>query len=179
MVVPGHAAGQSPSHRVTAGVEAGARISGLRDEAKGLWGGAALLHVHPRLSLGGAGWILHSRSAIDVASPGPDLEMALGYGGVVADARIVAHHRMAVDIRVLAGAGNAKIIVPVVGSEIGADNFGVLEPEVALTLHLTSALGVKLTGAYLHSFGVEDLPPVLPQDLRAFSAGLSLVVGRR
>ena len=178
-ILPAPAAAQAPPHKVTASVEAGARIASLRDETKGLWGGAALLHIHPRLSLGGGGWILHSRSAIQVASPGSDLEMALGYGGVTADLRIVSGERVALDLRVLAGAGNVKIIVPVVGSEIGADNFGILEPELGLTLRLRPDLGVKLTAAYMHSFGVDDVPPVLPEDLRAYSLGLSLILGRR
>lgn len=173
LLAAGPVVAQAPSNRVGASLEAGVRMSTLRDGTELLWGGAILLDVHPRISLGGSGWLLNRRSPIDVPSPGSDLEMTFGYGGLLAATGLWEDGGVSLDLRVLAGVGNAKVLVPVGGSEVNADNFGVLEPEVGLTLRLASMLDARITAAYLHAYGVDNLPQVLAADLSAYSLGLS------
>lgn len=168
---------QSPS-RVQASLEAGIRGSSLRGAAEALWGGAALIQVHPKVAVGGAGWLLAGRSEIVGTTTGSDLELSFGYGGVVADVLLSESPQSRISIRVLAGAGNAKVLVPVVGSEIGADNFGIVEPEVVAAHWLASIFSVRASISYRFAYGVEDLPQVITSDLEGLSFSLGFGIGR-
>jgi hypothetical protein len=60
--------------------------------------------------------------------------------------------------RLMLGAGNAKVRLPVIGTEIATDNFGVLEPEITGERPLWSFLALRAQVAYRWVFDVEDLP---------------------
>ena len=74
------------------------------------------------------GWMLTGRSEITGLASGSDLEMSFGYGGAVADVLLHGSAQSRISLRTLFGAGHARVLVPVVGPELNADNFGVFEP---------------------------------------------------
>ena len=170
--------GQAPDHRARASLEAGIRGSSLRGNTEALWGGVGLLRVHPRLFLGGGGWLLAGRSEILGASAGSDLELSFGYGGAVAEVLLHSSERNQVSLRTLVGAGNARVLVPVVGPELGSDNFGIVEPEIMAALRLAGVVSLRASVSYRFAFAVEDLPQVVASDLRGPSIGFSVGIGR-
>lgn len=174
--------GQQSPQRVDAGLEVGMRGSTLRGSTEAFWGGVGLLHVHPRVSVGGAGWLLVGRSEIVGTSSGSDLELSFGYGGAVADVLLHGSQRSRISLRTLVGAGNAKALVPVVGSEDGADNFGIVEPEVVAAFWLAELLSVRASVSYRFAYGVEDLSQaatvVTSSDLSGMSLALAFGIGR-
>ena len=78
------------------------------------------------------------------------------------------------EVGLLLGAGHAEVRDQLTGTEVGADNFLVGEPEMSILytvfpgIHLGVSVGYRLTS------GVEDLPRVSSGDLNAFTGTLSL-----
>ena len=169
---------QQSAGRVDASLEAGIRGSRLRGATEALWGGAGLIQAHPRVAVGGAGWLLVGRSEIVGTTPGSDLELSFGYAGAMADLLLFDSPAGRLSLRMLVGAGNAKVLVPVVGSEIGADNFGIVEPEVVAARWLAGMLSVRASLSYRFAYGVDDLPQVITSDLRGISFAVSVGIGR-
>ena len=169
---------QQVPDRVHASVEVGVRASQLRGNTEALWGGAGLIHLHPRFSLGGGGWLLAGRSEIVGTTSGSDLEMSFAYAGALGDVLLFDSPASQISFRLLVGAGNAKVLVPVVESEIGADNFGIVEPELVAAQWLAGILSVRGSLSYRFAYAVEDLPEVVSSDLRGISLALSVGIGR-
>jgi hypothetical protein len=138
-----------------------------------------MLHPNQRLSMGGGGWLLMGRSAVASGGLGSDLELTFGYGGAIVDVLLHESSETRVSVRTLLGAGNAKVLVPVVGSEIGADNFGVVEPSLDVSRAFSGWLSLKAAASFRFVYAVEDLHQVLSKDLQGFSLSVSLGVHRR
>ena len=170
--------GQAPSGRARASLEAGVRGSELNGSTEAIWGGVALLGVHPRVSLGGGGWLLSGKSEITGLASGSDLEMSLGYGGAVLDVLLRGSEQSRISLRALIGAGHARVLVPVVGPELNADNFGVLEPELVAARWLAGMVSLQAAVSYRFVFAVEDLTQVTASDLKGASLTLSIGIGR-
>ena len=79
-------------------------------------------------------------------------------------------------LRLLVGAGSAKVSLPIVGTELAADNFGVIEPEVFGELALRDFAQLRAQLGYRLVYGVEDLPQVGPEHLRGATFTLSLLL---
>jgi hypothetical protein len=172
---PQAVAAQTTDSRAHASFEAALTETRVLGAGSTLLGGAALLTLGGRLSFGASGALMASSSTLE--SSGSDLEFRMAYGGVLLQFTLVGKEEdRYVALRGLIGAGNAKIKEPVAGFEIGADNFGVLAPEVVGTLTLVGPLQAGLGVGYRHVFGVNDLPGVAPDDLKGFSAGVRLSV---
>ena len=172
---PQGVAAQTTESRAHASFEASLAETKVLDAGSTLLGGAALLTLGGRLAFGASGALMASSSTLE--STGSDLEFRMAYGGVLLQFTLVGSEKdRYVALRGLIGAGNAKITEPVAGFEIGADNFGVLEPEVAGALTLAGPLQVGMGVGYRHVFGVNDLPGVTPVDLKGFAARLRLSV---
>ena len=167
------AAGPTP-----ASAEASLAITSLRDEATWLASASALLGLPPRLSLGGAGSVVLGATDLAGSVPGSDLELRVAFGGLLAQLLVLESGERSVWLRLLAGAGNAKVDLAAVGTQIAADNFGVLVPEIAVTVKLVGPLRGGAAVGYRTTFGVEDLPGVAPSDLRGLAAGVSLSLHR-
>ena len=128
-------------------------------------------------SLGGAGWVLVTPLRIDDAGTGTALELAVAYGGVLLERRLSAPGTTSLGLRILIGSGNAKVSLPVVDTEIAADNFGVVEPEIYSALGLGGRLELRAQLGYRLVYGVEDLPQVAPGHLRGATLTVSASVG--
>lgn len=167
------AAGSTP-----ASAEASLAITTLRGEAAWLASGSALLGLTPRISLGGAGSVVLGATDLAGSVPGSDLELRVAFGGLLAQLLVLESGERSVWLRLLAGGGNAKVDLAAVGTQIAADNFGVLVPEIAVTVRLVGPLRGGAAVGYRTTFGVEDLPGVARSDLRGLAAGVSLSLHR-
>lgn len=174
LVGPGALHAQDASAR--ANVEAALRVGALRGSAKMFVGGIGLLDLGGRVALGGGGWILLGRSRISAGSADADRDLRVAYGGVVAEVELLSDPGWDVRARALVGAGNGKISLRLAGVQLAADNFGVVEPEVCGSWHLSARTRAVGTVAYRHAFGVSDLPSVSGNDLSGFSLGVGLAI---
>ncbi|MEJ2203035.1 MAG: hypothetical protein P8170_02890 [Gemmatimonadota bacterium] len=174
VVLRAQATEQIPAFAV---LEASLTFSTLRGEASSFVGGTGLLSTGGRLAVGGAGWIQATDAAIPTGTQGSELELLVAYGGVAVQVALRDREPVGVFVRALLGAGSARVRLPVVGTEIAADNFGVVEPEVAILRHLPSIFSIGAGLGYRFVFGVEDLPGVRSGDLRGPVARLFVRVG--
>jgi len=71
----------------------------------------------------------------------------------------------------------AKVSLPIVGTELAADNFGVVEPEIVGVLPLRSFAALRAQVGYRLAYGVEDLPQVDAKYLRGATVTVSLSLG--
>jgi len=162
--------------RAHASLEAALRVGALRGTAKAFAGGVGLLDLGGRLSVGGGGWILLGTSRIYAGSADSDRDLRVSYGGVVADLELVRDERWDLRVRALMGAGNGKISLRVAGVQLAADNFGVVEPELCGSWHLSPNASLVGTVAYRYAFGVNDLPSVSDDNLAGVSLGVGFAV---
>lgn len=173
---PGPAAAQDTGGRAArAALEAAFGATAVRGKPAPFGGGGGLLDLGTPLRFGGAGWVLLAPRSIPGGSNHYDLRVA--YGGVLLDAPIGSLGRTSLSVRALFGVGTAKVSLPIVGTLIGADNFGVVEPEIHGTVRLIGGLGLTVECGYRGVFGVEDLPGVGAVDLRGPSVRLGVVLG--
>jgi len=169
---------QSSSPSANAFAEAALGLSRLHEKAAWTASGAALLTVTPRLSIGGSGTVVLGSHSLPGSTPGNDLELRMAFGGLAGQLALLRRDDRTVWVRLLAGAGNAKMDLAVVGTQIASDNFGVVVPEVGATLRLVGPIHLGGALGYRATFGVEDLPGLAPSDLRGLSARVLVAVHR-
>jgi hypothetical protein len=139
-------------------------------ESAAFLGMAGLLSLDGRFTFGAGGSLMLGPTTVESDGAGSDLDLRLAYGGLVLQVNLVGSRDRYLALRALVGAGNAKIEDTVYGLEIGADNFGVVEPEVVGMISLAGPLQLGLGVGYRCVFGVDDLPGVGASDLRGPSA---------
>lgn len=167
------AAGAQQESAARAGVEAALKAGRVAGEATVFGGGVGLLNLGHGVAFGGAGWLALGAIRVGNGRPETDKDLRVAYGGLVVEGVVRRGRGWDLRARALLGAGNAKVSDRLIGVQLGADNFAVVEPEVGGTWQL--ARGAWLTGglAYRMTFGVEDLPGISDDALR----GGSLRVG--
>ena len=142
-------------------------------------GGDMRIGLDASTSVGGAGWVLVTPSEIDGEVTGSELQLAIAYGGVLVERRLTGPGTVGLGLRLLLGAGNAKVSLPVVDTEIAVDNFGVIEPELVGAWNSTRWLQLRGQIGYRFVYGVEDLPQVGPRDLRGATLTFLASLGPR
>jgi len=177
--VPHAVVAQLPEPRTQASVEASLIVSTVRESVTTFAGLAGLLSLDGRFAFGAGGGLMLGSATVDGEGPGSDLDLRMAYAGLLVHLTLFGSPDRYVALRTLVGAGSAKIELPVVGSEIAADNFGVLVPEIVGSVPLAGPLQMGLGAGYRHVFGVDDLPNVAPGDLEGFSARIRLSVRTR
>lgn len=155
-------------------VEVSLGATTIHGDFSGLTSGTVLLGITGRVALGGAAHVVLGTRALAGSTPDSDTELRVAYGGFVTHVLLSDTPRHALWLRVLAGAGNAKVDLTLVRTRIAADNFGVLAPEVGGTVRLAGPLHLGAALGYRATFGVEDLPGVTPGDLRGPTGRLLL-----
>jgi len=170
---------QAPPRRAWSALEGSLALTSLHGDASWMGGVTGLLGLGHRLSVGGGGMAALRTTRLPGSGPGSDLELRVAFGGLVANVRVMEAEGTEVWARVLAGAGNAKLDLAVARTQIAADNFGVLIPEIGATLAVAGPLRAGAAVGYRATFGVEDLPGVGALDLRGFSARILLAVRHR
>jgi hypothetical protein len=169
---------QAPDAPAPAMAEASLALTTLQGGAEWMASAAALFGLTPRLSLGGAGNILLGTHALPGSARGTEQELRAAWGGLVIQFEVARRDDREVWIRVLAGAGNAKVDLALLGTQIASDNFGVLVSEIGGSVHLVGPLRAGAAVGYRAALGVGDLPGLAPSDLRGPSARVLLSVHR-
>ena len=173
--VRGQVAPSEPA-AATAFVSLGARRTSLRNSGAWMVGGDARISFGTSFSLGAGGWALAKPLGISGVAGASDLELAISYAGLQAEYRLAQARVTGIGLRLLVGAGSAKVRLPIVGTELAADNFGVIEPEVVGELALRDFAQLRAQLGYRLVYGVEDLPQVGPEHLRGVTLTLSLLL---
>ncbi|HSM60713.1 MAG TPA: hypothetical protein VK849_07935 [Longimicrobiales bacterium] len=180
LVVPPDAAARQSADppRATVDLEASLRLTRVSGGFSTFAGGTALLGADSRILVGGGGWIHLGDARVDAGSADTSFKLRVSYGGLVTDWRVLEPRRLRVSLRTLWGMGNAKLFLRAgsVEAETGADNFGVVEPEIAVTWQLSGRLHTGAGLGYRAVFGVEDLTGVSADDLRGPVLRLSLAL---
>jgi hypothetical protein len=164
---------------VGAAVEASLGATALHGGASWTASASALLNLTPRLSVGGSGTLVLGTADLAGSVPGSDLTLRTAFGGLIAQLTLADRPELSLWLRALAGAGNAKVALAAVRARIAADNFGVVVPEIGVTMQIAGPLGAGAAVGYRTVFGVDDLPGVGPSDLRGVTARALLVLHRR
>jgi hypothetical protein len=175
LAAPRAAAGQQEGG-ARAGVEAALKLSSVRGDATVFAGGVGLIDLGRRVAFGAGAWLALSTVRISTGRPETDKSLRMAYAGVVAEGEIRRGPDWVVNVRALVGAGNAKVSDRLIGVPLGADNFGVVEPEVGGSWHL--GRGAWLTGGlgYRFTFGVEDLPDISEESFRGMSLRMGIAL---
>lgn len=172
------AQGRLADQRVVGVLEGVLGVTTLAGGAGGLLGVSAGVWVG-RFFLGGSG--AGVPGPLSISGPlAQNSELHFGYGGVRIGARAWRSDQLEAVFDVLAGAGRARLRDPVVGRELGADNFLALEP--ALRVRKAFVEGLLQAGAsvgFRLVWGVEDLPGLDAADLRGPTLTLALSLERR
>lgn len=156
--------------------EASLAITTVQGGAELMGSGAVLFGLTPRLSVGGGGSVPLGARALPGSTRGTDQELRVAYGGLVVQLDLARRDEWHLWVRVLGGAGNAKVDLAAVRTRIASDNFGVFAPEVGGSAYLKGPLRVGAAVGYRAALGVEDLPGLVPADLRGPSARVLLSV---
>jgi len=167
----------SGSSTATAIVSAGVRRTSFRNRGAWMVGGDAQISFSTAFSLGGGGWTMTKPLALSGVANASDLELAVSYAGVQSEYRLWPALGAGIGLRLLVGAGSARVSLPIVGTELAADNFGVVEPELVVVLRLRDFAALRAQAGYRFVYGVEDLPQVDPIHLRGATISLSLLLG--
>jgi hypothetical protein len=142
-------------------------------------GGGAGLVFGGRWTIAGTGLTLTENVELAGSGASTGFDLKLGYGGLTFRYAHPLASRVDLEGGLLVGAGHAVVGDLITGTEVGSDNFPLMEPEVALSIRLRSWLTIGASGGYRMAWGVEDLPRVSQEDLRSFTGSLHLRVGGR
>lgn len=163
---PRAVAAQATQPRAHASLEASLAGSTVLESATAFLGMAGLLSLDGRFAFGAGGSLMLGATTVESDGAGSDLDLRLAYGGVLLQLNLVGSGDRYLALRALAGAGNAKLEDTVYGLEIGADNFGVVEPEAVGMVSLAGPLQLGFGVGYRHVFAVDDLASLVSADLK-------------
>ncbi len=178
VALAGPLSAQSAGRPAAASAEASLALTTLDGGASWMGSATALFGLTPRISLGGSGTVLLGTRSMPGSARGTDQELRTAFGGLVVQLDAANSGDRHVWLRVLAGAGNAKVDLALVGTQIASDNFGVLVPEIGASVRLSGPLRVGAALGYRAVLGVDDLPGLAPSDLRGPSVRVLLSAHR-
>lgn len=173
--VSGQSQNRTGTDDVGAHLEVGPRLSAVRSTTELFIGGSILFGVPGPLDVGIGGAVLAGKNQIPGDAAGSDLELGVGYAGIQLRHWGPGSGAVEWGVGLLVGAGNAKVSLKAVDTEIAADNFGVIEPDFGIQAPLARMLTVSARLGYRLAYGVEDLPEIGRDQLQGltFSAGVS------
>jgi hypothetical protein len=148
-------------------------------EMAGRWGlvggGRALLSLPSGFRLGVAGHQVLRRVDDAPGATGPDRTMAFGYAGIVAEVDLPL--RVPLMVRVFGGAGAVTVRDQAVGTRVGSDIVGVVEPELVYEIARARGVALNVGAGYRHVFASHGPIRVGAGDLRSTFLSLSLRLG--
>jgi hypothetical protein len=174
----------SASVTVAGFIEVSPRLSRVHGQTSPIVQVAALLGFSSGWRAGGAGFFSLERINLGIPAPLEDLELHLGYGGLVLE----RSHRVRggaggnvgganFTTRLLLGGGNAEVRDAATAARLRSDNFFVLEPALGFEASLTDWASLGLVAAYRIVIGVDGLLDIDEKNLRGGSIGLSVRLG--
>lgn len=157
---------EATERRAAASVEGSLALTRLHGSSTWMSGVTGLLGLGPRFSLGGSGSLALEPRRVAGSVPGTDLDLRVAYGGVVGQLLVLESGSGQGWLRILAGAGNAKLDLAAAQTQIASDNFGVVVGELGGDVRLHGRLRAGAAAGYRFTYGVEDLPGVGALHLR-------------
>jgi len=149
--------------------------TGVQGNALALWGMRLALGLGSSVQMGGAGFVT---APVTYGATGPR-RLRMGYGGLEVEFPLPAVNDPNLRMSILVGGGNADVSDAIVGTELGSDNFLVLEPRVAWGRALSGPWRGSLSLGYRRAFGVDDLPDSENADLSGITVLFALYILRR
>lgn len=152
----------------------------IRDRTRYMVGGAAGFEFPigtsgHRFSIGGSAFVLGNDVTIPLGGQGLDLELGLGYGGIVVDYILpIPGTRIEASAGTLFGAGNADLRNPVSGLQADSDNLFVVEPHLSLRHPLAGPLWLSVTGGYRWTDGLSLSSGIDADDLKGATVAIGL-----
>lgn len=153
------------------------KLSPVAGDERSLFGGSLGFGITPRTVVGGGGFKLSGSAPLPAGGAADGRRLDFGYAGLVVEHLRVPLDGWAVSGSALLGAGHADVRDRDPGVELGADNFGVLEVQVAATWRGLAPLHLLVGGGYRFAVGVQDLPGASAADLRGAALTLSFRIG--
>ena len=134
----------------------------------------AALHVSPWLSLGGEAAIPLGEVRTTAGSSPDRSELRLRFGGVrLAMSRPGLGEGDPWAVSLLLGTGTARVFSSLLDTDLGSDNFLVVEPSLERRLTDLGPLQIGASAGYRIPLGADPLPGVRPAQLRGASFTLS------
>ncbi len=177
---PADLAAQNPPSLGTDGVVAGEvrlapSIGAVRGSGMPFLRATAAIHVSPWLSFGGEAAIPMGEVRTTAETSPDRSELTLRYGGVrVAMRRPSLGESDPWALSFLLGTGTARVTSSLLNTELGSDNFLILEPSVERRVSTFGPAELIGAAAYRIPIGAQPLPGVRPNQLRGASVSLSL-----
>lgn len=158
-------------------VEVHTGLSNLQSSVAGILGGAVFVGLGKRIWLGGAGY---ASAQVEFADPVRGTSrIGMGYGGLAVEFEIAERDLGIWSAAALVGGGNADASDPVVGIEVGSDNFFVVQSVARLRRPLRGPFGIAGEAGYRRAFGVQDIPGLANSGLSGVTVGISVYAVRR
>jgi len=155
------------------------KASSLAHADRVFLGGWAGLTFGNRFSVGGGGVALTKDVMLGGQESASGFELGMGYGGALIQYRYPLRSGFGPRLGLLIGAGHAEVRDRLSGRELGADNFGIMEPEAGFYFSVLPWLHLAGSVGYRWTWGVEDLPLVRSDDLAGGTATVSVRIGTR
>ncbi len=169
----------SDEGRVTSTASVLVKGSTIAEKSRAQVGGWVGLVFGGRFAVGGGGLVLLKEVDLEGTEAGTGFSLDLGYGGIFCRFWQPLSPRLTGEVGLILGAGHGEVSDRLSGAELGSDNFVIVEPEVSLFFTLFPSVHVGASGGYRLAWGVEDLPRVSQDDLRAVTATISVRLGGR
>jgi hypothetical protein len=173
--LPAQGPGLGPASEV--GWAGGVRLGALHavDRIVPMGALSGVFRLSPRFEVGGEG-VLALRSVRVSPDGSPDRsELSLGYGGLLLRYGLPpGNAARGIRPAALIGAGRARVESPLVETDIGSENFLLIEPSVEVFLPFAPRFRPTLNAGYRMVLGADDLPGVRPAQLRGVTLSLTL-----
>lgn len=173
---PGPAAGQEDraGGSVSGYVEPALKLTRMGGQAQLMAGGLVGLRLGSHLGIGGEGFAALGIVEISGRGYGSARELGMGYGGVTLEYLARPQQRLRWGGRLLLGIGSARAHDAALGIELGSDNFAVAEPQGSVRVRLLPWLGVGVQVGFRLITGLQDLPGIIPDDVKGYTVAVSL-----
>jgi hypothetical protein len=166
-------------------LEVSPRLTRLHGQTSPMVQVAALIGFPGGWRTGGAGFLSLERVSLGVPPPLPELELHVGYGGLVieralrrqSDGTTEARAPVGISSRLLIGGGSAEIRDAATGSRVRSDNFLALEPALGVGASVAGRVSIGVAAAYRLAIGVDGLQNIEEGSLRGASLGLWIRIG--
>lgn len=168
------AAVDSARHTARPTLDLDLRLAEMASRPGPVGGARALIGIAPGVRIGAGGHQVLRRLDDVPSRTGPDRTLAFGYAGAVFEFDLPLRPAT---FRALVGAGTATVRDRFVGTRIGSDVLGVVEPELVFEVVRRGSFAVTAGAGYRFTFSVDGPVRLSTQDLASPFLSASLRIG--